>query len=82
MDKCYLCGRYTATDHHHIFNGAMRKKSEKHGAVVMVCRPCHERIHRDAELRLELKAEWQKILMERNGWSIEDFRKEFYKNYL
>lgn len=60
----------------------MRKKSEKYGAVVMVCRTCHEKIHRDAELRLELKAEWQKILMEQNNWNVEDFRKEFYKSYL
>lgn len=81
MIECYICGK-PATDHHHIFNAAMRKKSEKYGAVIMVCRTCHEKIHSDAELRLELKAEWQKILMEQNNWSIEDFRKEFYKSYL
>ena len=78
---CYKCG-CPATEIHHIFNGAMRKKSEQYGAVVPLCRECHARIHDNAEERLALKAEFQVKIMAEQGWSIDEFREKFKKNYI
>ena len=80
--KCEICGQETRTDRHHIFNGSMRNKSEEYGAVINVCRRCHEQIHKDAELRLRLKALWQRKIMNEYRWTTEEFIQHFYKNYL
>lgn len=77
---CEICGAI-ASDKHHIFNGAMRSKSETYGAVINVCRNCHTMIHNNAELRLKLKEIWQEKLMIDNKWSEEEFREVFKKNY-
>lgn len=79
--ECYLCGK-PATDHHHIFNGALRNKSEKFGAVICVCRECHNAIHNDIKLRKALKKEFQIRIMSEYGMTEDEFRSEFYKNYL
>lgn len=39
---CYLCGRRTGLEEHHIFGGvANRKISEKYGLKVWLCHECH-----------------------------------------
>jgi hypothetical protein len=78
---CYLCGD-RASEIHHIFNGAMRKKSEIYGATIPLCRECHDEIHKNATERLGLKAEFQKKIMAEQGWSIDEFREIFKKNYI
>lgn len=87
---CWLCGRNGSADpldHHHIFGGAYRKKSEKYGLVVQLCHhDCHifgeDAVHANRETMLELKAWGQRKAMRENGWSVEDFRREFGKNYI
>lgn len=81
--KCYICGR-EATDRHHIFNGAMRNKSEEYGAVVNLCRECHNAVHNDGNqtLNRNLKAHWQRQLMIDNDWTVEEFIQVFKKSYL
>ena len=81
MGKCFLCHRETNLDRHHVFNGAMRNKSEEYNAVILVCRNCHERIHKDAGLRNSLKAQWQQALMAYHGWTLDEWREIFHKNY-
>jgi hypothetical protein len=86
---CFLCGRngsaeYWGLDKHHIYFGGLRSKSEKYGLTVYLC---HERchlggVHKNAEVNRQLQAYAQKKAMEHYGWSVEDFRREFYKNYL
>lgn len=78
---CEICGA-KATETHHIFNGALRQKSEKYGATIQICRECHEHIHKNYKFRHKLKAEYQKQIMKKYKMTIEDFRAEFYKNYL
>ena len=89
--RCYLCGGpaefFDPLDKHHVFGGALRKKSEKYGLTVYLHHnKCHifgaEAIHRNADKNRALKAAAQKIAMQRYGWSVEDFRREFYKNYI
>lgn len=87
---CWLCGRNGACDpldEHHIFGGAYRKKSEKYGLKVHLCHhDCHifgrDAVHNNGEVMERLKRYGQKRAMEENGWTVEDFRREFGKNYL
>ena len=87
---CWLCGRNGSGDAlelHHVFPGSLRKKSEKYGLVVPLCGSrCHRNgknsAHKSQETQLRLKQWAQRKAMEENGWSIDDWRKEFGKNYL
>ena len=88
--RCFLCGLIgyvEPLDKHHIWGGALRKKSERYGLTVYLHHNrCHifgeNSVHKNAKLDRKLKEHAQKKAMEHYGWSIEDFRKEFYKNYL
>lgn len=90
MDTCFLCGRNGADDpldKHHIFGGANRRKSDKLGLVVKLCHyRCHifgdESAHRNKDVAQRLHEYGQQKAMEDNGWTVEDFRREFGKNYL
>ena len=89
-DRCYLCGGYAngdPLDRHHVYSGADRKKSEKYGLTVYLHHnKCHifgERaVHNNARVNQALQAKVQKIAMEHYGWTIDDFLKEFYQNYI
>ena len=40
--ECYLCGRLTDLEKHHVFGGvANRPISEKYGLTVYLCHDCH-----------------------------------------
>lgn len=65
----------------------MRSKSERYGLTVYIHHnKCHifgdRSVHKNAEVDRQLKAFAQKKAMKYYGWSIEDFRREFYKNYI
>ncbi len=88
--KCWLCGRNGAGDpleRHHIYQGSLRNKSEKYGLVVYLCgNSCHRNgkyaVHRCRETRDMLMQWGQKKAMEEQGWSVEQFREVFGKNFL
>lgn len=88
--ECWLCGRNGAADpldRHHIFGAANRDKSEHYGLVVYLChKRCHifgpQAAHNNAETAKALRQYGQRKAMEENGWSTEDFIKEFGRNYL
>ena len=88
--KCFICGRNGAEDpldRHHIFGGAYRKKSEKYGLVVYLCHAkCHvfapSAVHQNSRQMLRLKHYGQKKAMQEQGWSEEDFIREFGKSYI
>lgn len=90
MRECYLCGANGTgepLDHHHVFGGAYRKKSERYGAVVFLCHEkCHLRgkyaVHNNAQQNRVLKAEFQEKIMGEQGWTEDEFRAEFGKSYL
>lgn len=87
---CWLCGRNGTADpldRHHIFGGANRKKSEKYGLAVCLCHnECHifgaNSAHRSRETAERLYRYGQAKAMRENGWTIDDFRREFGANYL
>lgn len=88
--ECYLCGRNGQGDpleKHHVFGGANRKKSEKYGLTVDLCGSrCHRNgaysVHKNKNVDLQLKEEFQRMAMEENDWTTEDFIREFGRNYL
>ena len=88
--RCALCGRNGNGDPlelHHIFGGAYRKKSERYGLVVYLCgNRCHregaQAVHRNARTQEILHVYGQEKAMREQGWTTEEFIKEFGKNYL
>lgn len=85
-DRCFMCGATRGLEWHHIFGAALKKKSEKYKLMARLCHYCHNEppngVHQNQEIRHKLQALAQKKAMEHYGWSIEDFRKEFYKSYI
>lgn len=89
-DQCYICGGYAngdPLDKHHVFGGAMRRKSEKYGLTVYLHhKKCHifgkNSVHRNAEMNNALKKDAQKKAMKYYGWTVDDFRNEFFRNYM
>ena len=91
--RCYLCGGFPEyfdpLAKHHIFGGckAIRDKADKYDLIVYIHNnKCHiygdNAVHRNARVNRALQAEAQKAAMEKYGWSVEDFRRDFYKNYI
>ena len=88
--KCFLCGRNGAgdpLDKHHLFGGPYRSKSEKYGLYVYLCHNrCHifgkMSVHQNAKTMNQLKRYGQLKAMKENGWSTDDFIREFGKNYI
>ena len=84
---CFLCGKVGPLEEHHVFPGALRKKSEKHGLKVGLCGDsCHRNgrtsAHQCRETADALKQFWQIRYMIQHKASVSDFRAEFGKNYL
>ena len=87
---CFLCGKNAnlePLDCHHIFGAANRKKSEKYGLKVYLHHhQCHifgkDSVHKNNEANQALKAQAQQMAMEYYGWTVDEFRNIFGKNYL
>lgn len=85
-----MCGRNGSADpldKHHIFGGAYRSKSERYGLYVYLCHhDCHifgeYAAHKNADAMRYLHQYGQKKAMYENNWTIDDFIREFGKNYL
>lgn len=88
--ECFLCGRVESSccfmESHHLFGGANRKKSDRLGLVVALCHNCHNEppygAHHNKDTMLKLHQYGQRKAMEENGWTTEDFIREFGKNYI
>lgn len=87
---CWLCGRNGMAeplDKHHIFGGANRRKSERLGLVVYLCHgSCHlngaRAVHNCRATMDALHEYGQRLAMQTQGWTREEFVAEFGKNYL
>ena len=87
---CFLCGmndHFEPLDCHHVFGASNRKKSEKYGLKVYLHHnECHifgkNSVHKNSKISNLLKAKAQQTAMDYYGWTVEDFRKIFGKNYL
>lgn len=79
---CYICGTTRHLEKHHCMNGANRKKADKDGLWVWLCRDCHtghRGVHQNAGLMRELKAQAQTIY--EYDHSHEEWMKEYGRNY-
>ncbi len=90
IKECWLCGRngtIDPLDMHHIFAGAYRSKSEKYGLVVYLCHhDCHifgeYAAHKNADTMQELHEYGQMKAMDEQGWTVDEFIKEFGRSYI
>ena len=87
MTRCYLCYRTDRKlDRHEVFGGANRAKSKALGLWVLLCHEdCHQGklgVHNNAELARSLRQQAEKESLEWYGWTVDDFIREFGKNYL
>lgn len=84
--ECFLCGRSGSIERHHLFGGAYRKKADRLGLVVDLCHECHNEppygAHHNKDTMRQLKQYGQKKAMLEQGWSVDEFIKQFGKNYL
>lgn len=73
-------------DKHHIFGGINRKKAEEMGLWVWLRPEVHREgagcVHQNRELDLTLKKWAERICLEVYDMSVEDFIREFGRNYL
>ena len=93
---CGRNGAQDPLERHHIFGGAYRGKSEKYGdfirkfymyPVVWLCGDrCHRNgksaVHRNGDQMRRLRRYGQLTIMREQGWTVDDFRREFGKSYL
>lgn len=82
--QCYLCGRKTALERHHVMAGtANRKLSERYGLWVWLCQDCHrgeEGAQYNRAQNIELKREAQ-IAFE-DVYSHDEWMETFRRNYI
>lgn len=84
-EQCWFCGKQHGLHTHHIYYGANRKISDKHGFTVRLC-GCHHNlsnksVHYNKEMDLELKKACQ-MAYEDAGHTREEFVRLIGKNYL
>ena len=85
--RCYMCGSTQWIEVHHIFFGrGLKKVCDEYGMTVSLCHYCHNEppngVHQNKENRRALQEKAQKIAMEHYGWTVEDFRSHFGKNFI
>lgn len=80
LDYCCMCGRPREHLHEVFFGTANRQKSKDYGMVIPLCARCHDRVHRDAELRRKTQQKAQQKF--ESIYSHQKFMETFRKDYL
>lgn len=84
--ECFLCGRTDTLERHHIFGAANRKKADRLGLVVDLCHDCHNEppygVHHNKYVMQRLHEYGQRKAMGEQGWTTDEFIRQFGKNYL
>lgn len=81
--RCYFCGRTGSLQRHEVFGSAYRDRSKEYGLWVNLCPECHHELHfQNADKKLQLRKRGQREAMFWYGWSTEEFRELFGKNYI
>lgn len=82
----YETERSGSLHRHEVFFGPYRQKSIKYGLVVFLQPQMHnmsnQGVHFNKAFDDELKRIGQAAAMEYYGWSVDQFRQEFGRNYL
>ena len=84
--ECVVCGKKECIHTHEVFYGINRKKSIKDGCCVYLCGMHHnlsnEGVHYNHKLDIALKQLMQRRWMEYYEKDVDDFIKEYGRNYL
>ena len=84
--ELYATERFEGSHKHHVFGASNRKKAEKLGLYVFLTPEMHnmsnQGVHFNKAFDYELKQIGQKAAMDTYNWSVDDFRREFGRNYL
>lgn len=81
-EECFVCGRGGDLVRHEIFHGNNRKRSKEYGLWVQICPYCHNEIHMGRKgLDGLLKNRACRDAKLFYGWSDDEFRLRFGKNY-
>lgn len=84
--ECIVCGCHYNLHTHEVFYGNNRRKSIKDGCCVYLCGWHHnlsdEGVHFNHKLDLALKKNMQRRWMEYYEKDVDDFIKEYGRNYL
>ena len=82
--ECYLCGRQTGLERHHVMSGtADRKQAEKYGLWVWLCHECHlgnEGAQYNPVKAFTLKATAQELFEAKYGH--QKWMETFHRNYI
>lgn len=83
----YETGRRDGLHRHEVFFGTSnRKKSIKYGLVVFLTPEMHNMsnngVHFNRKFDMYLKQIGQRTAMQYYGWTVQDFIKEFGRNYI
>lgn len=90
---CYLCGRLTDTETHHIFGGANRRVCDEDGLTVELCHLDHYRCHNGKnspyvryKLHREGQIRWMEVygpdLLKDGKDPLSEFMKRYGRNYV
>ena len=82
MERCYNCDWKGDLVRHEVFGGSNRQKSKAYGVWVLLCPRCHIDLHHNPEKWKWLNVTAQRNAMAHYGWTIDDFRERFGKNYV
>lgn len=84
--ECFICKTTRWLEKHHVFGGAYRSKSERDGLTVYLCHWHHNEpphgVHHNRANMDWLRKKGQEAYMERYGATVEDFIREYGRNYL
>lgn len=84
--ECFVCGTTRLLERHHVFGAANRKRSERDGMTVYLCKYHHnmppEGVHFNKKNRELLQAYAQKAWMDYYGKTKEDFLAAYGRNYV
>lgn len=82
--KCVICGKVGFMHVHHIFEGSLRKRSERYGMTCLLCPYCHvyspNSVHLNENTNKKLKRAAQRKFEREH--TREDFIKLFGRSYL
>lgn len=76
---CQLCARGMPLQRHEVFHGPYREKAKRYGAWMVLCRECHEKVHRFPAEYKDLRAITRMEVMARYGWDADKWRGVFGK---
>ena len=85
--ECFICGKRSCIEVHHIFGAFRRKKSEQYGLLLYLCKEhhtgtngCHGK--KGSILQNQFHKIGQNSYIKTYNKTVEDFMEVFGKNYL